>query len=348
MSRFEFLFAAALGALAMVYAEDYESLRSGELQRVIDAAVTRVEKVDWVTLVKENSFDTAVEVATCTPDDEKWTWPSGDVDTATGLWKRVLQSNELKVGAVRWQTVAANYFAEPPTGFWPAYLDKVMDQINAYYKTNIKVKRTYYENSVLNLAAVAAGAVDVSEPYYYISGFLDNNPRIEAMHHSCVTAGTQGHFFTKVTSSIGTMDELINEIDTTENKSVGFIGQGNYDSNKALLPESVQQTFVTNSTYMENQVEDGKLLAGYVSEGFPSDPDRFNVFPNGIVAPRVFLFRMDEGAKMESSNDDTEPAVLAVLVVLAVLGLVLALLLGFLVYKEKQGTPIFTQLKDVI
>mmetsp|Transcript_47672 Transcript_47672/g.91022 ORF Transcript_47672/g.91022 Transcript_47672/m.91022 type:complete len:357 (+) Transcript_47672:56-1126(+) len=323
-----------------------ESLRSGELQQVIDAAVTRVEKKDWTSLKQNHSFDTAVEVASCTADNEKWTWPTGNFKEATGLWRRVLESGELKVGAVRWQTIAANYFVDPPTGFWPAYLQMIVDEINYHYKTNIQVKRTYYDTSVMNVAAVAAGDMDVSEPYYYLSGFMDSRPRIEALDHSCITAGTHGHFFTKKDSGIENIDQLINEIATTDRRAVGFIGQGNYDSNKALLPDNVQEIFMVNSTYMENQVMNGQLVAGYDSESFPSDRERFNVFTSGIVAPRVFLFRMDKETQAQIGDDDTEPFVLAVLGLLAVLSVILSLLLGCMVYREKSGNPIFVHMLD--
>jgi len=85
--------------------------------------------------------------------------------------------------------------------------------------------------------------VDVSEPYYYINGFNDNQPRIEVMDFSCVTLGSLGHFFTKKGSGITTIDGLVAAISAVGENSltgrqVGFIGDGNWHSNSDLLPSN--------------------------------------------------------------------------------------------------------------
>ena len=101
--------------------------------------------------------------------------------------------------------------------------------------------------------------VEVSEPYYYISGFHANKPRIEVLDFSCVTLGSSGHFFTKKDSGIETMDQLVAKILNTpssviSNRSVGFIGKGNFDSNSDLLPENVDAKIETNHSMIEEQV----------------------------------------------------------------------------------------------
>ena len=72
-----------------------------------------------------------------------------------------------------------------------------------------------------------------------------------------------------------------------------FIGQGNYDSVKDILDDTAVAVFETDGVVLANQVADGTLLAGYVSEGAPPDPTRFMEISTGIISPRVALFKKD-------------------------------------------------------
>ena len=70
-----------------------------------------------------------------------------------------------------------------------------------------------------------AEEVDMSEPYYYLGGFADNEPRIEAMGFSCVTAGTASAFFVTRDSGMVGMDGLVDTIVNGGGNLIGFIGQ---------------------------------------------------------------------------------------------------------------------------
>lgn len=350
------LAAAALASHAHAAHDKYSSM---QLQEVIDAAMMMVPQEDVKSLVETKNYGTAEYVNTCTPADGKWPWPS--VDEATGLWKRVVETGELKVAAVQWSNFeVADYKTNPesPTGFWPEYLQKVVDQINNYYgdklPKKIQVKRTYFETSALVTDEVMRGEnVDVSEPFYYINGFNGNKPRIEVMDFSCVSLGSRGYFFTKKGSGITTLDDLVAQISAADDsqvsaRSVGFIGKGNYDSNSAVLPASTAPQYLTNHTEMEQAVNNDPpgLVAGYLSEGFPPNMrDNFEVFPTGFMSPRVFLFRKEMPAEQES-NDNNEGPLIAGLCALSLTVLVLGVVLSLFIYRERRGNPFFQPLLD--
>eukprot|EP00240_Pyramimonas_obovata_P004322 CAMPEP_0118944498 /NCGR_PEP_ID=MMETSP1169-20130426/40411_1 /TAXON_ID=36882 /ORGANISM="Pyramimonas obovata, Strain CCMP722" /LENGTH=368 /DNA_ID=CAMNT_0006889995 /DNA_START=15 /DNA_END=1121 /DNA_ORIENTATION=+ len=325
-----------------------DDLSADQLSMVVDAAITRLAGRDtwWTDQKNKHSFENAVQVFTCTPDDTKWIWPA--MEEAHGLLKRVFDSGELKVAGVQWgDGSVANYKTDPenPTGFWPEYLDAMVAEINVHYNTTITIKREYYDDSNLVIAAVADGRdVDMSEPYYYISGFHDNTPRIEALHSSCVTAGTQGNFITKAGSGITTMSQLYQAIDTGALKDVGFIAAGNAQSVSSILPPTTfKKIGITNDTQLADQVANGQIIAGYVSEGHPPQPERFNdLIPTGIVTPRVVLFRKDEPTCAGTETNDS--GMVAGLVVLALAVLLLVGTLAIFIYRERRGVPVFPPL----
>lgn len=54
----------------------------------------------------------------------------------------------------------------------------IAEKLSTHYGKTITVARTYYANSVLVNAAVAAGEdIDMSEPYYYLSGCVTIHTR---------------------------------------------------------------------------------------------------------------------------------------------------------------------------
>merc|ERR1712085_96992 len=106
-------------------------------------------------------------------------------------------------------------------------MNSIASQMGTHYGKSIKVKRVYYTISDLVIAAVANGTdVDMSEPYYYLGGFHDSQPRIEALHSSCVTVATASAFSSTVASGLSSMDKLYEKIIAGPNRKVGFIGAG--------------------------------------------------------------------------------------------------------------------------
>ena len=317
------------------------------LSRAIDAAIMELHgERGWFHSLRTGSgYANAMSVYSCTPDATKWVYPAEA--TATGILACVLRTNRLRVAGVQWSVTsgAANYRADPPVGFWPAYMDAIVARLSTAYGRTITLERVYYTNSGLVVDAVAAGVeVDMSEPYYYLSGFNANVPRIESMAFSCVTAGLASNFFTPAGSGITSVDQLYARITAGPNRAVGFIGQGNFDAVSGMLPDSTTPLFVTNSTDMNTNVLSGALVAGYTSEGMPPDAAQFEVFETGIVSPRVALFRKDDpGCSTVATYGDTsnQNAYFFVMIAIAVVTLLVVVLLVVLIGREKSGKPIF-------
>jgi hypothetical protein len=341
-------FAAAASGQQVTCVDD---LSSEHLTAAVDAALMELQgEKGWFHQLRSSSgYANALGVFSCTPDADKWKYPKAD--EAEGLLKRVLDSGELKVAGVQWaQGGAADYKTNPdsPTGFWPSYLTAIAEKLSAQYGKTIAVKRVYYTTSVLVNNAVDDGEVDMSEPYYYLSGFHQDTPRIESLAFSCVTAGMASKFFTLATGEVRTTDELYDKLVAGPNRAVGFIGQGNYDAVSALLPDSTAPNFVTNASEMRQLVLSGALVAGYISEGEPDDPASFHTFETGIISPRVALFR--KTALVCTADSTTQVVGIVVIAVLAVVALLLAGVLAHIVRMERKGSPLFVPLvtsKDV-
>jgi len=220
-------------------------------------------------------------------------------------------------------------------------MQAIVSTMSAHYGKTIELQRVYYSNSVLVVDAVAkADDVEMSEPYYYLSGFHATTPRIESLAFSCITAGLASSFYTKKGSGVTSVDALFDKVSQGPNRAVGFIGQGNYDAVSAMLPDSTTATFVTNSSDMAANVLSGALVAGYVSEGAPLNAELFDVFETGIVSPRVSLFHKD----VLTCTDDADDVSIVAIIVVAAITLVLALLLSFVIVRERVGKPLFMPL----
>lgn len=317
-----------------------------QLSMAVDAALMELQgQPGWFSdLRKSTLYPNAIYVSSCTPDKLKWTYP--DAAQATGLLKRVLTSKTLKVAGVMWGPYKAN--PTNPSHFWASYLDGIADTLAAHYKQDIAVERVYYPNSIEVVRAVEAGVdVDMSEPYYYLGGAHDGTPRIESLAFSCITAAIESHFYTNKESSITSVEKLVEAISTSDNRRVGFIATGNYDSVSAILPANVRQQFPhDNETEIVNAVHSGVYMAGYVSEGSPPDASTFHVFKTGIVAPRVILFHKDKTWQdcADGGGDDNAAGIIAGLCTVAGVALLLTLTLIFLITKERAGSPIFQPL----
>jgi len=355
--------AASAQNLVSIQAEHpcIDPLSSEGLSGAVDAAiVSLLGQNGWLHGLRQTSgYTHPIEVTTCTPTASMWTWPSA-VD-ASGILARVLAAGEVRVAGVQWKKGgAADYKTSPlaPTGFWPEYMNAIATQMSTHYGKNINVKRVYYANSDLVIAAVANGTdVDMSEPYYYLGGFHDSQPRIEALHSSCVTVATASAFSSTVASGISSMDQLYAKIVAGPNRKVGFIGSGNYDAVSHVLPANVQPTYITDSIELENRVDDGTLLASYISESTANTAGNRVVYESGVISPRVAFFHKDTvdecvhklalsdtaaaATNCAATKDEGSTLLGIVVVVLASVALLLTIILAFLIFKERSGKPVF-------
>ena len=303
------LFLATSAAIDVTCVDEYDS---EQLTMAVDAALMELHGSSWFHQLRTTTgYMNALNVGTCTPDSTMWQYPAED--QACGLLKRVLDSGELKVAGVKWSGASADYLTDElnPTGFWPQMMMDIAAKMSAHYGKTISVKRVYYPNSVLVNVEVAKGEeVDMSEPYYYLGGFHQGDPRIEVLSFSCVTSGIASKFFTKAGSSITSTDLLYEALVAGPNRAVGFIGEGNYNSVSHLLPDSTTPSFVTSSDDIEANVLSGALVAGYLSEG-EANATLFQTFDTGIISPRVALFRKPKKTCTATDAPSPPPAPLA-------------------------------------
>ena len=202
------------------------------------------------------------------------------------------------MAGVKWSLgQVANYVTNPdvPTGFWPEYLTEVMRIFNAHYGTSVQIKRSYYATSDIVTQKVFDGVDDMSEPYYYVSGFLGDKPRVEVFDFSCFTTATSASFFVPTSSSIANVDDLNTEITrlstTASPGKLGFIAHGKYVAVSDILVDVATPEYIPDGTALADQVAAGTLLAGYVSEGLPPNDSRFRLFSTELVSARGVMFR---------------------------------------------------------
>lgn len=338
-------------------------LSSQTLSEAVDAAIVSLHsQAGWLHNLRQTTgYIHPIEVTTCTPTVSMWPWPSAA--STEGLLADVLQTGKLHVAGVKWSKKdAADYITNPsaPTGFWPEYMHAIANSMSSHYGQTITVQRVYYANSDLVSKAVANGTVHMSEPYYYLGGFYDSKPRIEALDVSCVTVATASAFSSAKTLGIKSMDDLYDKVVQGPNRRVGFIGAGNYDAVSHVLPSNVQPVYITDSKVLEEAVNNGTLLASYISESSASESATRFVYETGVISPRVALFRRDDTRHCVHSSaieeamvatrtqqEDTGTDMTVVVVILAVVILMLTCLLCLLVCKERSGKPLFmTPLKE--
>lgn len=337
-----------------------DPLSSKSLSQAVDAAIVSLHgQNSWLhNLRTSTGYTHPIEVTTCTPKISMWSWPSAT--NADGLLARVLSSGKIRVAGVKWALPpAADYKTNPasPTGFWPEYMNAIAGAMSTHYGKTIIVERIYYSNSDLVTKAVRNGTdVEMSEPYYYVGGFLDNKPRIESMHISCLTVATSSVFSSTTASGIKSVDELYAKITQGPNRRVGFIGAGNYDAVSHLLPATVQPIYITDAATLDARVADGTLLAKYISEATASSSATRFVYASGLISPRAALFRLDSvdscvaatalsaatGKKDDDDDDDDDKGIfMVVIVVLASVILLMTCLLTKIICLERSGQPMF-------
>lgn len=288
------------------------------LMEAVDAAVVRTHNAgELVKAVKSNPPFKATEVYTCSALDPS-TVPFPNKSLATGLLKDVLDTKRLRVLAYgdpsnkpNWQQ-DGNYQVDPPTGFWPQYLDYFMDQFRAAYGSDIQLERVWTASGDTQL--VLDGTVHMTEPYYLYEGLYNGSVKKWSHQFSCVVMGYEQIFFSKlaapeVITLVDSWDKecpaalsscvarrLQNQItsraalnamlDTGSNKKVGFLSLANYRSMATVLSSKLEPTVFASTADLYKAVTNGSVIAGMIS-GVP-DARNFSVFGSERISPRAF------------------------------------------------------------
>lgn len=172
---------------------------SRDLMEAVDAAVVRSHNAADILHAEESSppFE-AVEIHTCKSDDPTKV-PFPDAANATGLLQDVLQTRRLRVLAYGtpeskpdWHA-DGNYKVDPPTGFWPTYMDLWMGHFRKAYGDDIVLERVWMKAGGTEM--VLNGTIHMTEPYYIYENLYNDRVKKWSHEFSCIIMGYEQQFF---------------------------------------------------------------------------------------------------------------------------------------------------------
>lgn len=239
-----------------------ENLSTFDLSMAINAAQSRVQlKGIDLQLAVKNAPKEIVLAHTCKEDDQSQFYVPNKKE-ATGLLKDVLDNKEIRVlaqGPSDWGINDGNYLLDPPVGFYPDFLEAVMDQFKNLSGPDkelygeISIKRIFSNTSPFPWYYLFNGTAHLTEPYFILDAPFAgsgkpcsveedclnremcskhcrhaNRPRNLMLRSSCTSLGTDSKFYTKrtTTSSSNTSSTVV--IILIVVLTVGLIGLGGY------------------------------------------------------------------------------------------------------------------------
>jgi len=288
-----------------------------DLMEAVDAAVVRTHHAGDVRKAeRSNPPFRAAEIHTCRSEEPELV-PFPVAESATGLLKDVLRKQKLRILAYGedknkpdWHQ-DGNYTAEPPTGFWPDYMELFMKHFRAAYGDDIQLERVWMQAG--GTEEVLSGRVHMTEPYYIHENFHNNELKKWNHRFSCVVMGYEQYFFAKrpsvtVIDDLGAAEscemklaackyERLNQqivsramlndaLETGSLRKMGFLSQANYNSVAPILSDKVEPIIFTSSQEVFDAVTAGSVLAGLIS-GVP-DESNFTTFSTDMISPRSF------------------------------------------------------------
>jgi hypothetical protein len=179
---------------------------SRDLMEAVDAAVVRTHnKGELLQAQALNPPFQAVEVHTCRVDDPtKIPFPAAA--NATGLLKDVLQTKRLRILAYGdandkpdWQQ-DGNYQVEPPTGFWPTYMNMFMKHFQQAYGNDIKLERVWMTAGGTDM--LLNGTIHMTEPYYIYENLHADRLKKWSHRFGCIVMGYEQQFFSEGQSAL--------------------------------------------------------------------------------------------------------------------------------------------------
>mmetsp|Transcript_21503 Transcript_21503/g.34694 ORF Transcript_21503/g.34694 Transcript_21503/m.34694 type:complete len:400 (+) Transcript_21503:41-1240(+) len=173
---------------------------SSQLREAWDAAIVRfIEAGSFKNIETQyynsDGFD-AVGAWTCGVNPNSHPFPPAG--QATGLLQRVLSTRVLRVGALgpsNWG-FQGNYQLTNPAGLWPDVMNRIFEQFQQAYGTDIVLTRHFHFTSADVMNDVLTGNTDLTEPYWTVPAFHNNEARTKNFDISCTVLGTESCFFT--------------------------------------------------------------------------------------------------------------------------------------------------------
>jgi hypothetical protein len=165
---------------------------SDHLTFALNAAIVRVLKNGKDRKIAErNSPFEFLAVHSCRATESTMkSFPYPMANQSSGILKSVLEGNrEFLVGGIgpfNWAQ-DGDYTKNPPTGFWPEFLDAMLEEFQSAYGSDIKFKRIFYASSNSAMDALNNNAVHFLEPYWTVDAFYMDAPRIQVLRTSCTT-----------------------------------------------------------------------------------------------------------------------------------------------------------------
>lgn len=216
-----------------------------------------------------------------------------------------------------------NYLVTPPVGFWPGYVEAVVDVLNTQYSLRLTVNRTFFPSSAAVLASLATASTHLTEPYFALGGFYDRQPRSVAFKSSCTVLGYDSTFFVNASvaaaASVSTVQTLATALEADRSRRVGVLSDGDWQSIQPVVPPGTPYSVVLGgASGLDQAVQSGTVYAGLVS-GSPNTSLGFATFSSTIVTPRAFLLPPMQAAPCTPNEADaaTTPGPSAALAVVA-------------------------------
>lgn len=212
-----------------------ENLSTFDLSLAINAAQSKVQlKGIDLQLALKNAPKEIILAHTCKEDDQSQFFVPNKKE-ATGLLREILDNREMRVlaqGPSNWGINDGNYLLDPPVGFYPDFLEAVMDQFKNLSGPDkepygeVSIKRIFSNTSPFPWYYLFNGTAHLTEPYFILDApfagsgqpcSVDdeclktekcskycrhaNRPRNLMLRSSCTSLGTDSKFFTKRTAN---------------------------------------------------------------------------------------------------------------------------------------------------
>lgn len=164
-----------------------EALVTYDLAKAINAAITQMQfdGVD-VELAKRYGPRQLVQAYTCKSDNGSASFMLPNRADAKGLLRTIIDESRIKVladGPYNWGNNEGNYLTDPPVGFYPDYLSKLVDILGKLAGPDgvpygeMRIERVYSNSTHFPWYWLFDGTTHISEPYFLLDSAYDGSNR---------------------------------------------------------------------------------------------------------------------------------------------------------------------------